>query len=858
MTHRRRGRAATAIAAGVAAACVAVATAGPAFADTVRDQEWWLSSLNVTQAWLSSRGSGVTVAVLDTGVDPAQPDLAGSVTTGRDFTGSGRAAGGPFWGVNGTAVASLIAGHGHGPRHADGIIGVAPQARILSVRVTLENNDPLLANPATVAALPMAIARGIRYAVRHGAQVIDLPLDPAAVVADTAAASGGTSTATGGSPAERAAVAYALSKGIVLVAPAGDGGAGPDTVNFPAAYPGVISVGAFNQTFTKAPFSSGRPYVTLTGPGNGVIAANGTAAYSKFKSTTAASAVVAGITALIRAQFPTLTPAQVAAALTSSTVFHPQGGRRTGSGFGTVDAAAALVAAAKINATLPATASPANPTPPAPPRIKVHSTSLWDALRYPVLGLAALLLIALIVLITVRTRQRRALDAQLAPLRAAARGGRAQAGSEPEADELAPAGAGVGATGAAVPFGAAGGTAVDLAAGGGRTVGRAPFDDPDFVPPSFRTAGLGQAGLGQAGLAPAGLGQAGAGHSGAGQAGLSPAGLGQAGPGPAGLGQAGLGHSGAGQAGLGPAGESAGGFAGHGAAGRGGDGRGGDGPAAGGAGFGTMAAGLPPRGSAAADLPLPGSAAADLPMQGSAAADIPAFGSAAGPAFPAGGFSGGAFPGGAFPGGSGPDAAGPAEPAGGALSDDAAFGRPVAADPPGSPLRPAGSANRLNPGRTPKTTGHPPWEPAEKPKGELPWMDAPARSGGPGWVIPPRPYPGAEPARVTPGGVPPGGSVSGGAGQPGAGQPAGGQTAGSWPGSGQTAGSRPGGGAFAGENGRGWVRRPTADRGPFPELDPPPGADPESPGPQPPRPSWNPADTTDSFPAVNPDDTPLP
>src|ERR1700733_10691211 len=115
MTQRRRGRAATAIAAGLAASCVAIAAAGPAFADTVRNNEWWLSSLHVTQAWLSSKGTGVTVAVLDTGVDSTQRDLAGSVTTGRASTGSGGAAGGSFWGANGTAVASLIAGHGHGP-----------------------------------------------------------------------------------------------------------------------------------------------------------------------------------------------------------------------------------------------------------------------------------------------------------------------------------------------------------------------------------------------------------------------------------------------------------------------------------------------------------------------------------------------------------------------------------------------------------------------------------------------------------------------------------------------------------------------------------------------------------------------
>jgi Subtilase family len=732
MTQRRRGRAATAIAASLAASCVAVAAAGPALADTVRNNEWWLSTLHVTQAWLSSKGTGVTVAVLSTGVDTNQPDLAGSVLTGRDYTGSGRAAGGPFWGVNGTAVASLIAGHGHGTGHADGIIGVAPEAKILSVRVTVENNDPLLTNATTVAALPMAIAKGIRYAVRHGAQVIDLPLDPAAVAADNAAAKGGTSAVTGGSPAERAAVAFALSKGVVLIAPAGDGGAGPDTINYPAAYPGVISVGAFSQTFAKAPFTSNRPYVMLTGPGNGVIAANGPTGYAKLKSTTAASAVVTGVAALIRAQFPTMTPAQVRKALTSSTAFHPPGGRRTGSGFGTVDAAAALTAAAKINATPSSGASAANPTPPAAPKVKVHSTSLWDALKYPVLGLAALLLIALIVLITVRTRQRRALDAQLAPLRAAAQAGRAHS---PNGADLAAAGVGAPA---GVQFGP-GGAAVDLTTSGRRTAGRAPFDDPDFVPPSYQNAGFGQAGLGQAGL---------------GRAGADTGGFGGATAGAAARGSAGA-----------------------------------TGPQS----FGTTPAGLPVRGSASADLPARGSASSDM------------FGSAAGGAFPSS-----AFPGGAFPGG---------DVADGGLTDGAGFGRSAAADPPAPPMRTLGSAHRLNAVRTPKTKGHPPWEPAEKPRTELPWMDAPARGGTSGRVIPPRPYPGAD------GGPAPD--------QPGEAAP------------------------YPAENGRGLGRRGPVDRGPFPELDPPPGVDSDSPAAQRPRYSWNPSDTTEAFPKLGPDDIPL-
>ena len=111
----------------------------------------------MTQAWGQSEGAGITVAVLGTGVDASYPSLAGSVITGPDYSGTaarGRDPGGPFWGVEGTAVASLIAGHGHGP----GLAGVAPAAKILSVRVTLEFNDPLASDQAISRRLAAGIA----------------------------------------------------------------------------------------------------------------------------------------------------------------------------------------------------------------------------------------------------------------------------------------------------------------------------------------------------------------------------------------------------------------------------------------------------------------------------------------------------------------------------------------------------------------------------------------------------------------------------------------------------------------------------------------------------------------------------
>jgi subtilisin family serine protease len=370
------------------AGCVATAIpgrAGVTLPPATRSQEWWLGALHVIQAWASSRGAGVTVALLDTGVDAQQPDLAGSVITGPDYTGSGRRPGEPFWGVHGTEMASLIAGHGHGPGGCEGITGVAPAARILSVRVTLESGDPRLAQPAVAARLPGAIARGIRYAVSHGARVVDLPLDPAPV--------------GGGSAAERSAVRHALARGAVLVAPAGDDGATTDAPEYPAASPGVIAVGAFGSAFVKAAFSSRQPYVTVTAAGARVTAATPTG-YAEVNSTSAASAVVAGVVALIWARFPGLAPAQVTEALTGSTAYHPAGGRRDGPGDGTVDAAAALLAAARLAEAVPKAAASAHPEPAAPPVAPAVRSGHRSA-RTALIADAAIVTVVFLVLLAV-------------------------------------------------------------------------------------------------------------------------------------------------------------------------------------------------------------------------------------------------------------------------------------------------------------------------------------------------------------------------------------------------------------------------------------------------------------------------
>jgi subtilisin family serine protease len=395
-------------------------------AQPARAAQWWLPALHIPQAWrdVPGAGKGVTVAVLSTGVDAAHQDLSGAVITGPDYSASGRTAGGPFWGAEGTAVASLIAGHGHGPGGAIGITGVAPGARILSLRVTLEYDDPLNADTAVTRRLPAAIAAGIRYAVGHGARVIALPLDPGTL----GPAASGDPAAAGGSPAERAAVSYALSHDVVLVAPAGDNGAGTGTVNYPAAYPGVIAVGATTRNGQLAPFTSVRSYVALTAPGSGLTVAAPGGGYASLASTDMASALTAGVAALIRSGFPRLTAAEVAQALERGAV-RPRTRAVPGTGRGALDATGALAAAAAIAAARPVparTAPPsrtapaggpgaAHPAParPAAARRADMGTLAGSLLRDAVIAAGALIAALAVALSLTRARRRRALPGRV-------------------------------------------------------------------------------------------------------------------------------------------------------------------------------------------------------------------------------------------------------------------------------------------------------------------------------------------------------------------------------------------------------------------------------------------------------------
>ncbi|MGK5630196.1 type VII secretion-associated serine protease mycosin [Streptomyces sp. URMC 123] len=331
MTATRRGGRArrTGPLALLVALLTALAPVAPAHADNIRTQEWALDALRVSEAWKTTKGKGVTVAVLDTGVDDQHPDLTGQVLPGRDLVGFGAGRGDRPWARHGTAMAGIIAGHGHGPGGTDGVLGVAPEAKILPVRVILEESDPDRSRARGLRG--GALADGIRWAADNGADVINLSL-------------GDDSRSAHPEPAEDAAVRYALAKGSVVVASAGNGGQDGDRASYPAAYPGVIAVTAVDRNGRRAPFSTRRWYATVCAPGVDVVIADPDRRYYEGWGTSAAAAFVSGAVALVRSAHPGLAPAQIKSLLTRTARNAPAGGRDDELGAGTVDPAAAIAA----------------------------------------------------------------------------------------------------------------------------------------------------------------------------------------------------------------------------------------------------------------------------------------------------------------------------------------------------------------------------------------------------------------------------------------------------------------------------------------------------------------------------------
>jgi hypothetical protein len=352
-TPRTLGRA---LAAGGLAAALGLLPALPAAGavnapgDSIRDsQQWVFNMMNVQPAWQVTEGSGVTVALIDSGVDSNVSVLSGgTVISGPDLTGLHTSPQNPNWGSHGTWMASIIAGHGTDGGF-DGVMGIAPEAKILSIRVIPDKGDPgyRAYNDEPEQTIQDELAEGIMTAVKDHAQVISMSIGysaPSGVV--------------------RNAITYAYQHGTVLVASSGNSG-GNDTrhgngspglapVSFPAEYPGVLGVGAVTIAGTQASFSSGNLSVRVAAPGKGVPAQGRNGSYYTVDGTSPACALVAGVAALIKSRYPKISPALVTEALTATAQQTSAGSYDVNTGFGIVDAGAALAKAGQLTKERPA------------------------------------------------------------------------------------------------------------------------------------------------------------------------------------------------------------------------------------------------------------------------------------------------------------------------------------------------------------------------------------------------------------------------------------------------------------------------------------------------------------------------
>jgi subtilisin family serine protease len=324
MLTRRPWAAAAAIAvsacAGAALAPTAAAASGPPpiAGRLARDFQ---------SAWQITRGRGVTVAVLSTGVDGSVQTLAGAVTSGPDYVHLGKPPD-----ITGTLVASMIAGSGPTLASPFGIAGLAPDAHILSVRVFPEDTEPGSAQFFASGRWEKALALGIRYAAAHGAAVIYT-----------------NDYGYGVTDALDTAVQYALSRGCVIIGDVGRARSLYPAISYPAGIPGVIGVNSVDLTGKRlARESMASQAVLVSAPG---VTTPGTGPGSRLYlwwGDQVATAWAASAAALVKAEYPHLPPALVARAIAVSARGRPPGSYTTGIGYGVVNPAGAIAAAGRL------------------------------------------------------------------------------------------------------------------------------------------------------------------------------------------------------------------------------------------------------------------------------------------------------------------------------------------------------------------------------------------------------------------------------------------------------------------------------------------------------------------------------
>lgn len=338
---------------------------------------WPQRQLAPDRVWPMTYGAGITVAVVDTGVDGSVPQLQGKVLRGIDTTTSGHGPADNDCYGHGTFVAGIIAAS---PVSGTGYAGVAPGVQILPIRcaTTDEPNAPGTLTPEGMAA-------GIRAAVDGGARVVNI-----------------SSSTTEQNAQLAAAVDYAQSRDVVVVASAANGAKDGDPVTYPAAYPSVIAVGAVDQAGKHADFSQTGSFVSLVAPGVAVVGLGpGGPGHWQGQGTSYSAPFVAGAAALVRAYRPSLTAEQVKHRLIATASRPPVPVPDPAYGWGTVNPVAA------VTAVLPEESGAGKPAMVAPPPARAADSAVRDELG-PVLAVAGVvgaLCLVLVLLLLVRVHR---------------------------------------------------------------------------------------------------------------------------------------------------------------------------------------------------------------------------------------------------------------------------------------------------------------------------------------------------------------------------------------------------------------------------------------------------------------------
>lgn len=324
---------ALALAATLLAAPTAAADAGPGQCTFTKTNHkytgtpWALQRVNLDELWSESKGKGVRVAVIDTGVDTANPQLTKAVDASlgtnllptKDKKGQpidrGNAKGTTDTVGHGTRVAGIIAAR---PLKGTGFVGLAPEATIIPIK---QNDEEGHGTAGT-------LAEAIRFAIRQKAGVINISQDTAdAAVPD---------------PVLHQAVDEALAAGIVVVASAGNDGLGGDSKKtYPASYPGVLAVGASDRNNERAAFSQSGDFVGVAAPGVDMVSTVPQGGHCSDNGTSFSAPYVAGVAALIKAKHGDWTPREVVAQIEQTAERSIPGSDRL-VGWGVVDPVRAL------------------------------------------------------------------------------------------------------------------------------------------------------------------------------------------------------------------------------------------------------------------------------------------------------------------------------------------------------------------------------------------------------------------------------------------------------------------------------------------------------------------------------------